>query len=65
MKSGYFGPGKPEAKVLDLFGDYVALMRSTTCLYDSRSKEHPKFHKGHHAGGTNKERLILLSAYNV
>lgn len=65
VKSGYFGPGKPEAKVLDLFGDYVALMRSTTCLYDSRSKEHPKFHKGHHAGGTNKERLILLSAYNV
>ncbi|OPZ36565.1 MAG: Type I phosphodiesterase / nucleotide pyrophosphatase [Tenericutes bacterium ADurb.BinA155] len=65
VKSGYFGPGKMSPEVQDLFGDYVALMRGTTCLYDSRSKTHLSFHKGHHAGGTPKERLILLSAYNV
>lgn len=65
LKSGYFGASKAKKEVLDLFGDYVAVMKHGIVLYDSRSKPHPKFHKGHHAGGTPKERLILLGAYNV
>jgi len=65
LEKGYFGEGQPHPLASSFFGDYVAVMLDETCLYDSLRKSNVHMHKGHHAGGTDGERLILLSAYNV
>lgn len=65
LEKGYFGEGTPHPLSSSFFGDYVAVMLDETCLYDSLRKKNIHMHKGHHAGGTDGERLILISAYNV
>lgn len=64
LKEGYFGEGKAHPLTRSFLGDYVAVMLDETVLFDSRSKKIERFHKGHHAGGLPKERLISLSCYN-
>ena len=60
-----FGEGDVNPKAIEFIGDYVATSKDEYCLY--ASKEMSKFDpfKGHHAGNTEEEMLIDISAYNV
>ena len=60
-----FGEGKPAEEVIDSFGDFLAISTREYGLYASKESVHyGKPFKGHHAGGTDEERLIDISIFN-
>ena len=64
LKIKLFGEGKPAPGVLDTFGDFVAISKREYGIYASKEMNRLDLHKGHHAGGTNEERLIDISIFN-
>ena len=65
LKSKIFGEGEPAPGVIDSFGDFLAVSIKEYGIYDSVATIHyGKPFKGHHAGGTEEERLIDISVFN-
>ena len=64
-----FGEGTPRDGVIDSFGDFVALSRGKYSIFSSKEFKFDKItditYPGHHGGGTDEERLIDVSIYNV
>ena len=58
-----FGDGEPAPGVYDVFGDFVATSKGEYGLIASKELYHPDLFKGHHAGGTDEERLIDISIF--
>ena len=58
-----FGEGKPANGVIDAFGDYIAIAKKEYGLYSSKEFAYKENFKGHHAGGTEDERLIDISIF--
>ena len=65
LQNGVFGEGVVNFKALQFIGDYVATSKDKYCLYASKEMSKMDFFKGHHAGNTEEEMLIDISAYNV
>ena len=59
-----FGEGKPTPGVYDTFGDFVATAKKDYGMIASKELFHKDTFKGHHAGGTDEERLIDISIFN-
>lgn len=60
-----FGEGEPAKGVLDTFGDYLAIAIKEYGIYASKEFTYKEHFKGHHAGGTEAERLIDISLFNI
>lgn len=58
-----FGEGTPREGVIDAFGDYIAIAKKEYGLFASKEMSHHESFKGHHAGGTDAERLIDISIF--
>lgn len=58
-----FGEGKPADGVIDSFGDYIAIAKKEYGLHASKEFNYTEKFKGHHAGGTEEERLIDISIF--
>ena len=58
-----FGEGTPAPGVYDVFGDFVAISKGGYGMVASKELHHPDLFKGHHAGGTDEERLIDISIF--
>ena len=56
-----FGEGAPAPGVYDTFGDFVAISKREYGMIASKEMHHKDTFKGHHAGGTDEERLIDIS----
>ena len=56
-----FGEGKPAPGVYDTFGDFVAISKREYSMIASKELSCLDLFKGHHAGGTDEERLIDIS----
>ena len=65
LQQGIFGEGIVNFKALSFIGDFVATSKDEYCLYASKEMKKMDFFKGHHAGNTQEEMLIDISAYNV
>ena len=65
LQSEIFGEGDINAKALSFIGDYVATSKDQYCLYASKEMLKMDFFKGHHAGNTDEEMRVDISAYNV
>ena len=59
-----FGEGKPAEGVLEAIGDFIAISKKEYGIYASKEFEYVEEFKGHHAGGTEEERLIDISIFN-
>ncbi len=58
-----FGEGEPAPGVIDSFGDYIAIAKKEYGLFASKEMKYFESFKGHHAGGTDEERLIDISIF--
>ncbi|MCR5185280.1 MAG: alkaline phosphatase family protein [Bacilli bacterium] len=58
-----FGEGEPAKGVEDVFGDFVAIAKKEYAIYPSEELKFIDNFKGHHAGGTEEERLIDISIF--
>ena len=56
-----FGEGEPAPGVYDTFGDFVAISKREYGMIASKELYRKDTFKGHHAGGTDEERLIDIS----
>lgn len=65
IKLQLFGEGKPCDGVLDSFGDFIAISKSSYSIYSSKEYKKLELYPGHHGGGTSEERLIDVSIYNI
>ena len=65
LDSQMFGEGKTTETIKEFIGDFVATSINKYCLYASKEMKDMDFFKGHHAGNTQEEMLIDISAYNV
>ena len=65
LENQVFGEGATNEKIKSFIGDYVATSIDEYCLYASKEMKKMDFFKGHHAGNTQEEMLIDISAYNV
>ena len=63
FKMNLFGEGKPAKGVSDFIGDYIAIALDKYSIYASKELNHLDNFKGHHAGGTEAERLIDISVF--
>ena len=63
LEKKLFGKGEPAPGVIDSFGDFLAIStREYGILASIENKQHHGLpFKGHHAGGTDAERLIDIS----
>ena len=59
-----YGEGEHHPHILASIGDYLAISKSEYAIYAGKEMTNMTIHKGHHAGGTEDERLIDLSIYN-
>ena len=59
-----FGVGKPAEGVEDVVGDFVAISKREYGIIASRELHVLDTFKGHHAGGTDEERLIDISIFS-
>ena len=59
-----FGEGEPAKGVVDAFGDYIAIAKKEYGIYASKEFSYTEHFKGHHAGGTDEERLIDISIFS-
>ena len=64
LEKQIYGVGKMGKNVSDFIVDYIAISRTKYCLYASKELQYFGLHKGHHAGGTDEERLIDVSVIN-
>ena len=60
-----FGEGETTDAIKRFIGDFVATSNDRYCLYASKETKNIDLFKGHHAGNTQEEMLIDISAYNV
>ncbi len=60
---GLFGLGEPATGVIDCIGDFIAIAKKEFGLHIPRELNYKEHFKGHHAGGTNEERLIDISIF--
>ncbi|MFH1134344.1 MAG: alkaline phosphatase family protein [Nanoarchaeota archaeon] len=60
VKEGYFGIGKPHAKLMDRIGDYALLMKEDYCIKDTVLCMDENWHKGNHGGSSSQEILVPL-----
>ena len=65
LDSHIFGEGKVHPKAESFLGDFIATSIDKYCLYASKEMKRLDIFKGHHAGSTEEEMLIDVSAYNV
>ena len=65
IESQIFGEGEVNPKALEFIGDYVATSIDKYCLYANSEMKDFMMFKGHHAGNTEDEMKIDISAYNV
>ena len=65
LDSQVFGEGKIHPKAPAFLGDFVATSIDEVTLYASKEMNKLDIFKGHHAGNTQEEMLIDVSAYNV
>ena len=65
LQNGMFGEGTINFKALSFIGDFVATSKDEYSLYASKEMKKSDFFKGHHAGNTQEEMLIDVSAYNI
>ena len=65
LQDRVFGEGVINFKAIPFIGDFVATSKDEYCLYASKEMSKMDFFKGHHAGNTQEEMLIDVSAYNV
>ena len=63
LKQEIFGKGKPADGVEDCIGDFIAIAMREYGLHASTELSHLDTFKGHHAGGTEEERLIDISIF--
>lgn len=63
IKMQLFGKGKPAEGVYDTFGDFVAVAKKEFAIFASKELSFIDNFKGHHAGGTDEERLIDVSIF--
>ena len=59
-----FGEGKMASGVYDSLGDYIAISLDKYGILASKELQKPNIFKGHHAGGTEEERLIDIAIFN-
>lgn len=59
-----FGDGKPADGVTNTFGQFVAISKCEYGMYASKEMYRNECYPGHHAGGTDEERLIDVSVFN-
>jgi hypothetical protein len=64
LSSSYFGIGEPNPKNADRLGDYVALIDGPDCFFSSTYPCNIRILKGHHAGMDERERRIIVAAFN-
>ena len=64
FKNNLFGEGKAARGVESVLGNYIAISLDEMSLYASKELKRMDLFKGHHAGGTNEERLIDISVFN-
>jgi len=60
-----FGTGTINPKAVSFIGDFIASSVSEYALYASKEMKEIQIFKGHHAGMTEEELLIDVSAYNL
>ena len=65
LKDQIFGEGETREVITNFIGDFVATSIDEYCLYASKEMKKFDLFKGHHAGNTQEEMLIDISAYNV
>ena len=65
LESQVFGEGDINPKAVEFIGDYVATSIDKYCLFGATEMKSMSRFKGHHAGNTQEEMLIDISAYNV
>ena len=65
LQDRVFGEGVINFKAIPFIGDFVATSKDEYCLYASKEMSKMDFFRGHHAGNTQEEMLIDVSAYNV
>ena len=63
FKNQIFGKGIPAPRVEESIGDYIAIATREYGLFASKELNHIDEFKGHHAGGTEEERLIDISVF--
>ena len=63
LKLKLFGEGEPAKGIVDSLGDYLAISTKEYGLFASKEFNYREFFKGHHAGGTDEERLIDISIF--
>ena len=64
LNNHLFGIGEPHPKVLNSIGDFIGVAKDKYALYASKEMKDMELFKGHHAGGTEDERLIDIAAIN-
>lgn len=65
LKNKLFGEGEPRDGVIESFGDFIAISKGEYSIYSSKDYKKFALYPGHHGGGTDEERLIDVSIYNV
>ena len=65
LDSHLFGEGGINEKAVNFIGDFIAASISEYTIYASKEMKKVQLFKGHHAGMTEDELLIDVSAYNV
>ena len=65
LQDQVFGEGITNFKALQFIGNFVATSKDEYCFYASKEMKKIDLFKGHHAGNTEEEMLIDISAYNV
>ena len=60
-----FGTGYINPKAVSFIGDFIAASTSEYALLASKEMKEVQLFKGHHAGMTQEELLIDISAYNI
>ena len=63
LKIHLFGEGTPAPGAIDTLGDYISIAKKEYGIYASKEMAHTENFKGHHAGGTDAERLIDISIF--
>jgi len=63
LDSHYFGEGEINPLAPSILGDYVAIAKDDSVLYDSRLEHHK--HKAHHSGESEAEMRINLAVWNA
>ena len=65
LDSKMFGESEINPKAVEFIGDYLATSNDEYCLFASKETKKTDLFKGHHAGNTQEEMLIDISAYNL